>query len=102
MRLQVCRTGLRSEGGRIEMASVSIEVKVFVPMHLALVMVNSVMPEVVTMKGRRSEADLQTVEDGLVARLFSQDLVAARAAANTLIRLLETSYRTLEVAGCVG
>ncbi|MEM4280952.1 MAG: KEOPS complex subunit Pcc1 [Candidatus Caldarchaeum sp.] len=86
----------------MKLAKVSIEFKIYLPESLALVMVKSVMSEVLTMKEGRSKMDLKVGEDGLIGRIFSEDIVAARAAANTLIRLLDTSYKTMEVVGYVG
>ncbi|MEM2237905.1 MAG: KEOPS complex subunit Pcc1 [Candidatus Caldarchaeum sp.] len=86
----------------MKLAKVSIEFKIYLPESLALVMVKSLMPEVLTMKEERSNMDLKVGEEGLIGRILSKDIVAARAAANTLIRLLDTSYRTMEVVGYVG
>lgn len=60
-------------------------------------MYKSMEQEVRTVRSKRTKAGISLDGDGVVFDLFSADLTAARAAANTLIRLADTAAKTLEV-----
>ncbi|MCS7129768.1 MAG: KEOPS complex subunit Pcc1 [Candidatus Caldarchaeum sp.] len=79
------------------MASVEISMKVYLDERAAEIMVKSIKPELSSMKTGRSLVEIIPDKGCLNIVLTSKDIVAARAASNTVIRLLKASYETLEV-----
>lgn len=75
--------------------------KVYVDENAADIMARSVKPEKSSMRTRRSLVELDSGGDCISVVLKSQDLVAARAASNTVVRLLKASYETLEAVSDV-
>lgn len=70
--------------------------------ELAVVLYQSIKPEIDSIKSSRSKVSVKRLHDELVFVIESTDMVAARAAANTVIRLLDTSFQTVEVLRNVG
>jgi len=64
---------------------------------LAAILYKSIKPEIESIKSSRSKASVTLQGDEIVFSIESMDMVAARAAANTVIRLLNTSFQTVEV-----
>ncbi len=79
------------------MSMITIDFTIHLPEDVSNVMVKSILPEVLSMTAKRSKIVVNIVEEGLSVKLTSNDLVAARAASNTLMRLLAVSYRSMEV-----
>ncbi|MCS7137016.1 MAG: KEOPS complex subunit Pcc1 [Candidatus Caldarchaeum sp.] len=85
------------------MAEVELKFLVCLPENVANVVTKSIMPEISSMMSSRSKLHAEPVRSGeLMITVRSVDLVAARAAANTVIRLLNTSLQTMEVLENVG
>ncbi|MDW8083696.1 MAG: KEOPS complex subunit Pcc1 [Candidatus Caldarchaeum sp.] len=85
------------------MAEVELKFLVCLPENVANVVTKSIMPEISSMISSRSKLHAELVRSGeLMVTVRSIDLVAARAAANTVIRLLNTSLQTMEVLENVG
>ncbi|MEM1942934.1 MAG: KEOPS complex subunit Pcc1 [Candidatus Caldarchaeum sp.] len=84
------------------MTEVELEMKVYVDENAAEIMAGSVKPETSSMRTRRSLVELDSGGGCLRVVLKSRDIVAARAASNTVVRLLKASYETLEAVSDVG
>jgi len=76
---------------------VNVELLVNLRREDAEILVKSILPEVKSMKSKRSKITVKAGEEGVKTEIQSRDIVAARAAVNTLIRLLYASHRSLEV-----
>ncbi len=81
----------------MNMSRVTIDFTIHLPEDVSNVIVKSILPELSSMATRRSKIAVNIVEEGLSIKLTSNDLVAARAASNTLVRLLAVSYRSMEM-----
>lgn len=80
------------------MAEVELTFSVLCPKEVAEIMVKSISPEIVSMRSERSKVSVELLQSGeIFVAVRSADLTASRAAANTVIRLLNTSLQTLEV-----
>ncbi|MEM1956381.1 MAG: KEOPS complex subunit Pcc1 [Candidatus Caldarchaeum sp.] len=78
------------------MQGVELEMKIYVDEDAANIMVRSVQPELSSTRTRRSSVELFSSGGCINVVLKSRDIVAARAASNTVVRLLKASYETLE------
>ncbi|MEM0440300.1 MAG: KEOPS complex subunit Pcc1 [Candidatus Caldarchaeum sp.] len=79
------------------MAPVRLNFSVKTFPELAAILYKSIKPEIESIKSSRSKASVTLQGDEIVFSIESMDMVAARAAANTVIRLLNTSFQTVEV-----
>lgn len=79
------------------MAHVTIFIEFSTDPDKALSIFESVKPETDSIKSRRSKASIERLDGDVTVKLEAEDITAARAAANTVIRLLNVSLATMEV-----
>ncbi|MCS7133292.1 MAG: KEOPS complex subunit Pcc1 [Candidatus Caldarchaeum sp.] len=85
------------------MAEAELQFSVMASEEESGIMFNSILPEIASMKSERSKISIERAGGGvLVMTIRAVDLTAMRAAVNTVIRLLNASYQTVEVLKNVG
>ncbi len=80
------------------MASFRMRLDIPMPSEQAIVVLNALIPELKGV-GRRTEVSAERMADGLTFQIKASDLIAARAAANSFIRLLDLSISMYGVVG---
>ncbi|MCS7109866.1 MAG: KEOPS complex subunit Pcc1 [Candidatus Caldarchaeum sp.] len=85
------------------MAEAELQFSVMTSEEKSGIMFNSIFPEIASMKSERSKVSVERGGGGvLVVTIRAVDLTAMRAAVNTVIRLLNASYQTVEALKDVG
>lgn len=79
------------------MAQVTISIEFSTEPDKASSLLNSLKPETDSIKSKRSKASIEKRGGEVSVKLEADDITAARAAANTVIRLLNVSMATMEV-----
>ncbi|MEM4642691.1 MAG: KEOPS complex subunit Pcc1 [Candidatus Caldarchaeum sp.] len=79
------------------MAQVTIFIEFSTDPDKASSLLNSLKPETDSIRSKRSKASIEKSGGKVSVKLEADDITAARAAANTVIRLLNVSMATMEV-----
>ncbi|MEM0349690.1 MAG: KEOPS complex subunit Pcc1 [Candidatus Caldarchaeum sp.] len=79
------------------MAHVTIFIEFSTDPDKASSILKSLKPETDSIKSRRSKTSVERIDGDVTVKLEAEDITAARAAANTVIRLLNVSLATMEV-----